>query len=91
MADPLEPEQPAVPAPAAIILDADQAAQVHGPSEETNLSALNPLPLSDGRFYLGVAVLDDPDHAEWHDLLAACPQLTLDELSPLIPPPPDDE
>ena len=40
-----------------ILLTAAQATQVRGTSAETALSALQPVPLSDGRYILGVEVL----------------------------------
>lgn len=69
-----------------ILLTSAQAAAVSGPSAEAgNISALAPLPLTDGRFYLGVSVLDDPTHAEHHDALAALPQADYASLAALMP------
>jgi hypothetical protein len=68
-----------------ILLSADDAAHVRGMSDETPLASLQPLPLTDGRFYLGVEVLADPAHAEFHDYLSALPQVDYSEIASLVP------
>ncbi|TGP27881.1 hypothetical protein EN875_033030 [Mesorhizobium sp. M2D.F.Ca.ET.232.01.1.1] len=52
-----------------IILDAEQADHVRGPT--ANGAALEPRELPDGIFILPEAVLSDPNHAMHHDYLAA--------------------
>jgi hypothetical protein len=72
-----------------ILLSAADSAHVSGPSAiDPSIAALTPLPLTDGRFYLGVSVLDDPLHAEFHDYLAALPQADYASLAGLLPPDP---
>lgn len=50
-----------------IILTAEQAEQARGPM-------LDPRQMVDGNFVLPEAVLADPTHADWHDLLASLPR-----------------
>lgn len=54
-----------------IILTAEQAETVRG--ETVAGHVLEPVPLADGTFVLPEAVLSDPAHAQWHDLLAGLP------------------
>lgn len=56
-----------------LLLTPAQAAQVRGPSAPG--AALEPCLLADGvTLVLPAAVLDDPAHAAWQDLLSALPQ-----------------
>lgn len=75
----------------AIVLTAEQADEVRGVSSASELTALEPQPLTDGRFYLGAAVLDDPSHAEHRDLLASCPLVDFEDLRALLPAVEDDD
>ena len=68
-----------------IVLTADQATAVRGVSAETSLAALEPRPLTDGRFFLGVEVLTDPAHAEHWPLLSTLPQADYDTIASLVP------
>lgn len=73
-----------------IILTPEQADQVRGPT--TPPAVLMPVERQGGVYILGVEVLADAAHAEWHDYLAALP--TLDISDPNFPPviePPDGE
>lgn len=71
-----------------ILLTADQAATVRGPSGEApNLSALQPVALTDGRFILGVEVLDDLSHADHWALLAELPTADFADVAALLPQP----
>jgi hypothetical protein len=70
-----------------ILLSATDSVHVSGPSAiDPSIAALTPFPLTDGRFYLGVEVLDDPSHAEFHDYLAALSQADYASLASLLPP-----
>lgn len=72
-----------------ILLTADQAGQVQGPSDEKpRLAALAPQPLTDGRFILGAEVLADPDHIEDRAFLSTLPQADYADIVALLPPPP---
>lgn len=62
---------------AAIIMTAEQADHVRGRS-------LQPIERQNGVFILNTLVLDDPEHAEFHDYLAALP--TMDIEHPAFPP-----
>jgi hypothetical protein len=56
-----------------ILLVAADAAHVAGPSiERPDMAGLTPLPLKDGRFYLPVAVLSDPDHRSTGRISTCC-------------------
>lgn len=69
-----------------ILLTSAQAAQVAGPSDEApKFAALMPLPLSDGRFILGVEVLADPMHAEDAVFLSTLPQADYATVQSLVP------
>jgi hypothetical protein len=71
--------------PNVIMLDSAQADTVRGPAVGAEFHAIVPVALSDGRFYVGTEVLDDPVHAEHHDLLASCPQEDYDAVKGLLP------
>lgn len=60
-----------------ILMTDEQAENVRGP-------ALNPIERQGSVFILGVRVLTDPLHAEFHDYLAALP--TMDYSDPNFPP-----
>lgn len=62
-----------------ILLTAEEARSVRGPSAVTAIAALDPIERQGGVFILGVAVLSDPAHAEFHDRLAALPQMDLND------------
>jgi hypothetical protein len=69
-----------------IVLTAEQATQVRGPSDEApKLAALAPIALTDGRFILGVEVLDDPRHVEDRAFLSSLPQVDLEVVRELLP------
>jgi len=68
-----------------ILLAAAEADQVRGPSAIVESAALAPVALTDGRFILPTAVLDDPAHAAHRDFLAGLPQAELSSISNLIP------
>ena len=71
-----------------ILLTAAQADAVRGPSSETpNLASLEPVALTDGRFILGIEVLNDPSHAENHAALAALPTAAAADIASLLPQP----
>lgn len=55
-----------------IILTAEQASLIRGESKEGH--ALNPRPMLDGNYCLNEAVLDDPAHEKWTDLLGGMPR-----------------
>jgi hypothetical protein len=54
------------------------------PPDDT-LAALQPVPLTDGRYALPLAILDDPAHTKNHHAIAALPR---DPHPPFAPPPP---
>ena len=68
-----------------IMLTAAEADQVRGPSATVESAALVPVALTDGRFILSTAVLDDPAHAAHRDFLAGLPQADLSYIANLIP------
>lgn len=71
-----------------IILSANEAGSVSGPSTETPaLAALQPIALTDGRFILGDEVLSDPAHAEHLAFLSTLPKADLATITPLLPAP----
>ncbi len=70
-----------------ILLTATQANSVRGASSVTPTSALAPLALTDGRYILGVEVLDDPAHAECRALLLTLPTVDASEIAGLLPQP----
>lgn len=69
--------------PSFIILTAEEADLVRGPSDSTPSAALVPIERHGGVYVLGAGVLDDPAHAAHRDALAALP--TLDSASPSFP------
>lgn len=69
-----------------ILLTADQVARVSG--GDGPLTALVPQPLTDGRFFLDAAVLDDPAHQAARAVLAGLPTSDLSEIASLLPAPP---
>jgi hypothetical protein len=69
-----------------ILLSAAEAEEVRGPSALHLAAALNPLPLTDGRFYLAAGVVDDPLHGAHQALLASLPQADYSTLAGLLPP-----
>jgi len=75
--------------PDVIILQAADAEAVRGPSAVDPSHVLQPLPLSDGTFYLGTEVLNDPMHDAHKERLAALPTENYDDIKPLIPQPPE--
>lgn len=71
-----------------ILLTSAEADAVRGPSAEApTRAALQPVALTDGRFILGVEVLDDPAHAEARAFLAALPTAPAAEIAGLLPQP----
>jgi hypothetical protein len=69
-----------------ILLSANEAGSVSGPSTETpNLAALRPVELTDGRFILGDEVLTDPAHAEHLAFLSTLPTVELAGIASLLP------
>lgn len=56
-----------------LLLTADQANQVTGPSPLTDSRALEPRPLAEGGFILPQSVLSDPAHSAAAEILAECP------------------
>lgn len=71
-----------------LALTADEAEKVRGFSSIKAGHALNPAPLQDGRFILGLRVLDDPAHQDAWEFLRSLPRGSLEKL-PLYGP--DDE
>lgn len=71
-----------------ILLSANDAAAVRGPSAETPAAALDPRPLTDGRYILPAAVLSDTLHVEDWPRLGALPQADLSTIAHLLPPEP---
>jgi hypothetical protein len=68
-----------------ILLTAAQASEVQGVSAVTPLAALHPMPLTDGRFYLGAEVLTDPAHADKLAILSTLPTADFSTIASLIP------
>lgn len=54
-----------------ILLTLEEANEVKGYSDP--MHALHPMELEDGSYVLPASVLDDPFHAEHHELLASLP------------------
>jgi len=67
-----------------ILLTAEQADTVRGPSSSTPSAALAPVERQGGVFILGVEVLGDPAHQAHWSYLSALPQL--DSADPAFPP-----
>lgn len=63
-----------------LLLDADQAEKVRGRSPKDNGRALDPIALKDGRFFLGLEVLEDPAHEDVRPFLAAMARDSLEKL-----------
>lgn len=63
-----------------IVLDPPEAEKVRGRSPKTGRCVLDPVPLKDGRFFLGAEVLDDPAHADVRDYLRSMPLVALEKL-----------
>lgn len=71
-----------------VLLTAAQAAQVRGPSTiDPTTAALDPTPLSDGRFFLYVDVLSDPAHADKLSILSTLPTADYSTVQSLLPSP----
>lgn len=68
-----------------ILLTAEQAGHVRGPSAITPSAALDPIERQGDVFILPVAVLNDLAHEAHHAYLAALPQL--DSSNPAFPAP----
>lgn len=64
-----------------MILSADEAKQVRGPSGP--MASIEPVALTDGRFILGDEVLDDPAHAKFRDMLGKMPKINMDDVAKL--------
>ena len=58
---------------------------MRGPSATVESAALAPIALTDGRFILPIAVLDDSAHAAHHDVLAGLPTAEVEEVAHLLP------
>lgn len=67
-----------------IILTAEQADQVRGPSASDPWATLDPVERQGGKFILGLRVLTDPAHEAHWEFLGALPQL--DTSDPAFPP-----
>jgi hypothetical protein len=63
-----------------LILTAEEADKVRGRSPKNAGHAIRPTLLKDGRFFLGLEVLDDPAHEDVRDFLAAMPREPLEKL-----------
>lgn len=63
-----------------IVLDAPEAEKVRGRSPKDGGAALAPVPLKDGRFYLGTRVLEDPAHEDVRGFLRSLPLVDLEKL-----------
>ncbi len=71
-----------------LILTAAQAAQVATPQPFSGDGpALNPLPLTDGRYFVGIEVLADPVLSALLAPLGTLPQVDYSTIVPLLPPP----
>jgi hypothetical protein len=68
-----------------ILLSAEDAGAVRGPSATVEGAALEPIALTDSRFILPIAVLDDPAHAAHRELLAGLPTADLADIVALLP------
>jgi hypothetical protein len=61
-----------------ILLSPDDANRIDGAvveGSEYPMHTLEPRQLKDGNSVLPVAVLDDPEHSEYHDFLSTLPQI----------------
>jgi hypothetical protein len=68
-----------------IVLPEALAVQVRGISDATQMAFLEPLPLTDGTYFLGAEVLNDPAHAKHRAALSALPQVDLSNIAALLP------
>jgi len=66
----------------AIVLTAGQTQTVRGTYNE--IASLEPVPIGGGRYFLPLAVLDDPNFADVHELLSGFPieEITIIESEP---------
>ena len=66
----------------AIILTAEQANALRGTYND--IAALEPVAIGDGRYFLPLAVLNDTNFSEVHELLSALPieEITIIESEP---------
>ena len=67
----------------AIILTAEQANALRGTYND--IAALEPVPTGDGRFFLPLAVLEDPNFSEVHEVLSSFPVETIQLPEPAEP------
>jgi len=63
-----------------LVLDPPEAAKVRGRSPKDGGCAIDPVPLKDGRFFLGLEVLDDPAHEDVRPFLRSMPLVDLEKL-----------
>jgi hypothetical protein len=63
-----------------IVLTQEEASKVRGISPLTGSDEIDPMPLEDGRFFLGVEVLEDPAHEDVREFLASLPREPLEKL-----------
>jgi len=68
-----------------ILLSAEDADAVRGPSATVEGAALDPVELTDGRFILSTEVLGDPAHAAHRDRLASLPTADVADVAALLP------
>lgn len=72
-----------------IILSAAQASLVRGYSDRNPpgfpLARLDPIPLKDGTFMLGVEVLNDPRHVRFKNVIASLTIVDMATLTALLP------
>lgn len=73
-----------------IVLADEQATEIRGPSAVDPQCAIMPIALTDGRFFVGVEILDDPAHAAHHDMLADLPMVDYETITGLLPQPPEE-
>lgn len=64
-----------------IVMTAEEAEKVRGRSPKDSGKALDPVPAKDGRFYLGLEVLEDPAHEDVRGFLRSLPVVTIDKLA----------
>ena len=65
-----------------LLLTAEEADQVRGPSAIDPAAVLEPVALPDGRFALPATVLDDPAHEPYHEMLGGLPWASIAPLAP---------
>jgi hypothetical protein len=68
-----------------LLLTAEQAALVRGPSANDPAAVLEPVALPDGRFAVPATVLDDPAHESFHEMLGSLPWASFTPLALSIP------